>query len=63
MQRGSMRPEVDSSEGAGALPGLVVFGEALTDLVPAGDGLWHSVPGGACWNLARVAATLGVRTG
>jgi fructokinase len=45
------------------LPRLVVFGEALTDFVRTGDATWHSVAGGACWNVARVAATLGVPTG
>ena len=43
-----------------ALPHLAVFGEALTDFVRTGEGTWHSVAGGACWNVARVAATLGV---
>ncbi|AKC86772.1 carbohydrate kinase family protein [Pseudoxanthomonas suwonensis] len=47
----------------GALPRLVVFGEALTDFVRTGTDRWHSVAGGACWNVARVAATLGVATG
>ena len=50
-------------EGGGALPRLVVFGEALTDFVRTGPDSWRSVAGGACWNVARVAATLGVRTG
>lgn len=45
------------------LPRLVVFGEALTDLVRTGDDSWRSIAGGACWNVARVAATLGVATG
>ena len=45
------------------LPKLVVFGEALTDFVRTGADAWRSVPGGACWNVARVAATLGVATG
>lgn len=45
------------------LPRLVVFGEALTDFVRTGEATWHSVAGGACWNVARVAATLGVPTG
>jgi fructokinase len=53
------------------LPRLLVFGEALTDFVrdseavaddPAGTP-WRSVAGGACWNVARVAATLGLPTG
>ncbi len=46
-----------------ALPRLVVLGEALTDFVRTGPDRWRSVPGGACWNVARVAATLGVPTG
>ena len=50
-------------EGGGALPRLVVFGEALTDFVRTGPDSWRSVAGGACWNVARVAATLGVPTG
>lgn len=45
------------------LPRLLVFGEALTDFVRTGERSWHSVAGGACWNVARVAATLGVPTG
>jgi len=55
------------------LPRLLVFGEALTDFVrdsaatDAADNAvgtpWRSVAGGACWNVARVAATLGVPTG
>jgi len=42
------------------LPCFVVFGEALTDLVRTGEHSWHSAAGGACWNVARVAGTLGV---
>lgn len=45
------------------LPRLVVFGEALTDFVRTGEHSWHSVAGGACWNVARVTATLGIDTG
>ncbi|ADV28811.1 PfkB domain protein [Pseudoxanthomonas suwonensis 11-1] len=45
------------------LPRLAVFGEALTDLVRTGEDSWRSIAGGACWNVARVAATLGVATG
>ncbi|KAF1699985.1 carbohydrate kinase family protein [Pseudoxanthomonas suwonensis] len=45
------------------LPRLVVFGEALTDLVRTGEDSWRSIAGGACWNVARVAATLGGETG
>ena len=45
------------------LPRLVVFGEALTDFLNQGNGQWLARPGGACWNVARVAARLGVPTG
>ncbi|AJC21390.1 carbohydrate kinase family protein [Pandoraea pulmonicola] len=48
------------------LPKLVVFGEALTDLIrqPGGDGRqWVSRAGGACWNVARVCVAMGVPTG
>jgi fructokinase len=44
------------------LPRFVVFGEALTDFVRTGPNQWHSVTGGACWNVARVASTLGLPT-
>jgi len=43
-------------------PRVFVFGEALTDLVRVGASSWTSVAGGSCWNVARVAATLGVAT-
>ncbi|HET6438554.1 MAG TPA: carbohydrate kinase [Anaeromyxobacter sp.] len=42
---------------------FVVFGEALTDFLREGVDRWRSVPGGAPWNVARVAARLGVPTG
>ncbi|PZQ29652.1 MAG: carbohydrate kinase [Stenotrophomonas acidaminiphila] len=45
------------------LPRLLVFGEALTDLVRTADDHWRSVAGGACWNVARAASALGVPTG
>lgn len=48
---------------AAALPRLLVFGEALTDFVRTGDNTWQSAAGGSCWNVARVAATLGLPTG
>ena len=49
--------------GAAALPRVVVFGEALTDLIREDDGArWLARPGGAPWNVARVAARLGVPT-
>ncbi|NKF22989.1 carbohydrate kinase family protein [Solimonas marina] len=41
-------------------PSFVVFGEALTDLVRVDAQTWRSVAGGSCWNVARVAATLGM---
>ncbi|MES2489145.1 MAG: carbohydrate kinase [Pseudomonadota bacterium] len=47
---------------AKSLPRLVVLGEALTDFVRTGDQSWTSVAGGACWNVARVAGTLGIPT-
>ncbi|MDW5415798.1 carbohydrate kinase [Iodobacter sp. CM08] len=42
---------------------LVVFGEALTDLIRTGENTWLSQAGGAGWNIARVAARLGLPTG
>lgn len=45
------------------LPRFLVFGEALTDFVRTSEHSWHSVAGGACWNVARVASTLGIATG
>ncbi|ODP33714.1 carbohydrate kinase [Pandoraea sp. ISTKB] len=55
-----------------SLPALLVFGEALTDLIrqPDAEGRqgqqnsqWVSRAGGACWNVARVSAAMGVATG
>jgi fructokinase len=43
-------------------PRYVVFGEALTDMLRQEDDRWLAVPGGACWNVARVGARLGVPT-
>jgi fructokinase len=43
-------------------PRYVVFGEALTDMLKQEDERWLAVPGGACWNVARVGAGLGVPT-
>lgn len=45
------------------LPQYVVFGEALTDMIQQQPGLWRAVPGGSCWNVARVGARLGLATG
>ncbi|WER49005.1 carbohydrate kinase [Cupriavidus sp. WKF15] len=45
-----------------SLPRYVVFGEALTDMVLQADGTWLSLPGGSCWNVARVGARLGIDT-
>jgi len=42
---------------------FVVFGEALTDFIRQPGGEWRALPGGACWNVARVGARLGVATG
>ena len=42
---------------------FVVFGEALTDFIRQPDGHWRALPGGACWNVARSAARLGIGTG
>ncbi|BCL76753.1 fructokinase [Jeongeupia sp. HS-3] len=46
-----------------ALPRFVVFGEALTDFIRQDDTHWLAQPGGACWNVARVASRLGIPTG
>lgn len=43
-----------------ALPLIVSAGEALTDLVTAGDNRWVAHPGGAGWNVARACARLGL---
>jgi fructokinase len=43
-------------------PRYVVFGEALTDFVCTGAGQWRSAAGGACWNVARSGARLGIPT-
>jgi fructokinase len=44
-----------------ALPRVVVFGEALTDLIRQDDAThWLARPGGAPWNVARVVARVGV---
>jgi fructokinase len=51
-------------DGATPLPRFVVFGEALTDLIREDGGdRWRARPGGSPWNVARVAARLGVATG
>ncbi len=43
-----------------SLPPVVVFGEALTDLIRQDDGAhWLARPGGSPWNVARVVARLG----
>jgi fructokinase len=52
-----------STQVSSPLPRLVVFGEALTDFIHDGAGQWRSIAGGSCWNVARVAARLGVATG
>ncbi|MFJ1258606.1 carbohydrate kinase [Cupriavidus sp. CuC1] len=43
-------------------PAYVVFGEALTDMVHQGGQDWLGLPGGSCWNVARVGARLGLPT-
>lgn len=45
-----------------SLPSYVVFGEALTDMVHQGGHGWLGLPGGSCWNVARVGARLGIPT-
>ncbi|TCP08467.1 fructokinase [Crenobacter luteus] len=45
-----------------AMPRVVVLGEALTDFLQMLPGVWHSRVGGACWNVARAVARLGVRS-
>lgn len=42
------------------LPRVVVFGEALTDIVQTTPGHWRSYPGGAPWNVARTLSKLGI---
>lgn len=42
------------------MPRIVVFGEALTDIVQSSPGEWTSYPGGAPWNVARGLSRLGV---
>ena len=42
---------------------LIVFAESLTDMQPNDHNNAHSRRGGACWNIARVAARLGIPAG
>jgi len=42
------------------LPHVVVFGEALTDVVQESPGHWRGYPGGAPWNVARTLSRLGL---
>lgn len=42
------------------MPRVVVFGEALTDIVQGTPGHWRGYPGGAPWNVARGLSQLGV---
>ncbi|WP_213880306.1 carbohydrate kinase [Pseudomonas sp. dw_358] len=44
------------------LPRVVVFGEALTDIVQGEPGHWQGYPGGAPWNVARGLSRLGVNS-
>lgn len=46
-----------------ALPRIVVFGEALTDIVQGTPGQWRGYPGGAPWNVARTLSKLGLSCG
>ncbi|SUX29970.1 carbohydrate kinase family protein [Chromobacterium vaccinii] len=41
-------------------PQFIAFGEALTDFIRVDTDTWHSRPGGAGWNVARVVGRLGV---
>lgn len=43
------------------LPHVIVFGEALTDIVQGSPGHWRGYPGGAPWNVARGLSRLGVQ--
>jgi fructokinase len=43
-------------------PRFVSAGEALTDFIRTGPDTWLSRPGGSDWNVARVLATLGIRS-
>lgn len=43
-------------------PRVVVFGEALTDIVQTTPGHWRGYPGGAPWNVARTLSRLGIST-
>lgn len=45
-----------------SLPRVVVFGEALTDIVQTTPGHWCGYPGGAPWNVARTLGNLGIAT-
>ncbi|WAH55858.1 carbohydrate kinase [Pseudomonas silvicola] len=44
-----------------SLPHVIVFGEALTDIVQGSPGHWQGYPGGAPWNVARSLSRLGVQ--
>src|SRR5438093_1288520 len=43
-------------------PDFVAAGEALTDLLHEGGASWTSQTGGSTWNVARVMASLEVRS-
>ncbi len=45
-----------------ALPEFVSIGEALTDMIRAEGDTWHARSGGSCWNVARAAASQGLRS-
>lgn len=38
-------------------PQFIAAGEALTDMITTGPDQWHSKPGGAPWNVARILAS------
>ena len=43
-----------------AMPQLLSFGEALTDMIIQPDGRWLARPGGAPWNVARILSSWGL---
>ena len=43
-----------------ALPRILAFGEALTDMIRQPGEVWRAVPGGAAWNVARAMRGLGL---
>ena len=43
-----------------ALPRILSFGEALTDMIRQPGEVWRAAPGGAAWNVARAMRGLGL---